>query len=564
MNAAAPDCPVYAIGIAKAATLSGSLEEMGSKAWNLQRMAVAGLPVPQAFVLATDWCRLHHGDPAGTRARLREALAEWTRRLEQACGLAFGGERKPLLLSVRSGAPVSMPGMMDTVLNIGLCDRVVRGLVRLTGNPRLAWDSYRRLVQQYAQVVHGVDGTAFEEMTAAAVARAGVPGVRELDFESLEQLAAESLELFADVARSPFPQDPREQLEAAAVAVLESWRSARAIEYRRLHGIGETMGTAVTVQRMVFGNAGGTSGSGVGFTRDPATGENRLYLDFLFNAQGEDVVSGRHAVTDTERLPLALPEVGQRLEELRRSLEATFGDAQEFEFTVQDGRLYLLQSRTAKRTPWAALRIAVEQVRGPRGHRAPARGRGGRARAGRRGPGEHRPRGGRHRARHRRVRAAGGARRERDPRAPRHQHRGHRRHRRLRGRAHRAGRAHLARRGGGAPHGQGVPGGLRGAAHRRAGAHGELRRRDAARGRDDLPGRRERARARRRARGRGRAPRGAALRSGEVARGAGRRLRQRGTGGAVQQCARAGRRAILRASPAPTGAVTTIPGGDRT
>ncbi len=363
MSAVDPGCAVFGIRIAKGTAGAGTLEQMGSKAFNLQRMAAAGLPVPQAFVLATGWCQRREADPEGARLALHEALGEWTRRLEQACGLAFGGERKPLLVSVRSGAPVSMPGMMDTVLNIGLCDRAVRALVRLTGNPRLAWDSYRRLVQQYARVVHGAAGGAFDELEAAAVAQAGVSGVRELDFESLAKLAADSLDAFSELVGAPFPQDPREQLEAATLAVLESWRSARAVEYRRLHGLSDAMGTAATVQRMVFGNAGGTSGSGVGFTRDPATGENRLYLDFLFNAQGEDVVSGRHAVTDTGRLPIALPEVAQRLEELRHALEATFGDAQEFEFTVQDGRLYLLQSRTAKRTPWAALRIAVEQVR---------------------------------------------------------------------------------------------------------------------------------------------------------------------------------------------------------
>jgi pyruvate,orthophosphate dikinase len=292
-------------------------------------------------VLGTDWCRLYRRSPETSRQPLHDALGEWTRRLEQACGLAFGGERKPLLVSVRSGAPISMPGMMDTVLNIGLCDRTVRGLLRLTGNPRLVWDSYRRLIQQYAQIVHAADDSAFDALTAAAVAQAGVPGPRELDFESLEKLVAESLELFADVTDKPFPQDPREQLGSATLAVLDSWQSTRALEYRRLHSIDDELG----------------------FTRDPASGENRLYLDFLFNAQGEDVVSGRHAVTDTARLPLALPEVAQRLEELRHALESTFGDAQEFEFTVQDGRLYLLQSRTAKRTPWAALRIAVEQVR---------------------------------------------------------------------------------------------------------------------------------------------------------------------------------------------------------
>ena len=360
-----PDVPgaVFGIGIPHAGAVPGDAAKMGFKAYNLQRMAAAGMPVPQAFVLGTDWCRLHLRAPETSRQSLRDALLEWTRRLEQACGLAFGGERKPLLVSVRSGAPVSMPGMMDTVLNVGLCDRTVRGLLRLTGNPRLVWDSYRRLVHQYAHVVHAAEDVEFERLTATAVAREGVLSARELDFESLAKLVADSLDLYADLVGTPFPQDPREQLEAAAVAVLDSWQTARAVEYRRLHGIDDELGTAATVQRMVFGNAGGTSGSGVGFTRDPASGENRLYLDFLFNAQGEDVVSGRHAVTDTARLPLALPEVAQRLEELRHALESTFGDVQEFEFTVQDGRLYLLQSRVAKRTPWAALRMAVEQVR---------------------------------------------------------------------------------------------------------------------------------------------------------------------------------------------------------
>jgi pyruvate,orthophosphate dikinase len=326
-------------------------------------MAAAGLPVPQAFVLGTGWNADLARDADGTRQALRETLAEWTGVLEQACGLAFGGERRPLLVSVRSGAPVSMPGMMDTVLDIGLCDRSARGLLRLTGNPRLVWDSYRRLVQQFAVVVHKADAGPFEALAAAALANARASNCRELDFEALASLTRDSLDVFAEVTGRAFPQDPREQLEDAVLAVLESWRSRRAVEYRRLNKLADSLGTAVTVQRMVFGNAGGTSGSGVGFTRDPASGENRLYLDFLFNAQGEDVVSGRQAVTDTARLAEALPEIAQRLEETRRSLETIFADAQEFEFTVQDGRLYLLQSRTAKRTPWASLRIAVDRVR---------------------------------------------------------------------------------------------------------------------------------------------------------------------------------------------------------
>jgi pyruvate,orthophosphate dikinase len=353
----------FALGFAATGATPGERAQVGVKAFNLQRMAAAGLPVPPAFVLGTDWCAWHGEDPAAARAALRPVLAKWIRPLEQACGLSFGGERKPMLVSVRSGAAVSMPGMMDTLLDIGLGDAAVRGLIRLTGNPRLAWDSYRRLVRQFAEVIYGAEVGPFDELATRAAARAGLAHARDLDFESLARVVAESLELFEEMVGKRFPQDPYEQLEAAVVAVLDSWQSGRARDYRRLQGIDGGAGTAVTVQRMVFGNAGGTSGSGVGFTRDPSTGENRLYLDFLFNAQGEDVVSGRHPVNDTPRLALTLPEVAARLEALRGQLEGLFGDAQEFEFTVQDGRLYLLQSRLAKRTPWAALRIAVELVR---------------------------------------------------------------------------------------------------------------------------------------------------------------------------------------------------------
>ena len=358
----APQKSVYGIGLASPGAEGGGVAELGFKAYNLRRMAESRLPVPQAFVLGTDWCRLHSEDSAAARSALRDALPAWIRRLEQASGLAFGGDRKPLLVSVRSGAAVSMPGMMDTILDVGLTQRTIRGLIRLTGNPRLAWDSYRRLVQQYAEIVHGADASPYEELVQVAIAKARVAHARELDFDSLRSLASRNLSLFEEQLGCPFPQNPREQLETAIVAVLDSWQSARARDYRRLQGIDGGMGTAVTVQRMVFGNSGGTSGSGVGFTRDPSTGENRLYLDFLFNAQGEDVVSGRQPVSDSARLALALPEVAARLESLRGELETHFGDAQEFEFTIQEGRLYVLQVRAAKCSPWAALRIAVDQV----------------------------------------------------------------------------------------------------------------------------------------------------------------------------------------------------------
>ena len=356
------DKQIFEIGLPGARD-AGSATDMGFKAHNLGRMAHLGLKVPEAFVLGTAICRDFLKHPAKSRTALHDLLVEMLRRLESASHLAFGGNRKPLLVSVRSGAPVSMPGMMDTLLNIGLCDATVHGLIRLTGNPRLAWDSYRRLVQQFAEVVHGAEAAPFRAALDAAQREAGVDSPRELDFRQLAQLTREFLAIFRDVAGQPFPQDPLEQAEAAIAAVFASWNSARAIEYRRLNDLPDSIGTAVTVQRMVFGNAGGTSGAGVAFTRDPAGGDNRLYVDFLFNSQGEDVVSGRFAAGDAERLQTVLPDVWARLETVRGTLEAEFRDAQEFEFTVQDGELFLLQTRSGKRTPWAALRIAVDQVR---------------------------------------------------------------------------------------------------------------------------------------------------------------------------------------------------------
>lgn len=353
---------VHAIGLVGTVT-DAAAESMGFKAYNLARMAELGLPVPQAFVLGTPLCAEHRADPHKARARRRSLLETQMARLEAACGLEFGAERKPLLVSVRSGAPVSMPGMMDTVLNVGLNDATLRGLLRLTGNPRMAWDSYRRLIAQFADVVHGANPAPFRAALDVAMDRARVARPQELDFQSLAALARDYLELFEAQTGTMFPQDPLDQLEAATAAVFDSWLNARAVEYRRLHDIRDDLGTAVTVQRMVFGNAGGTSGSGVGFTRDPAGGENRMYLDFRFNSQGEDVVSGRHSANDATRLAAALPAVAAQLQALRRTLEREFGDVQEFEFTVQDGVLWLLQTRAAKRTPWAALRIAVEQVR---------------------------------------------------------------------------------------------------------------------------------------------------------------------------------------------------------
>ncbi len=338
------------IGCGEGKAPIAAAERIGFKAHNLARMAALGLPVPPAFVLGTGWC-------ACPQELTREHWQPGLRALEARSGLAFGDARRPLLLSVRSGAPVSMPGMLQTLLDVGLTDRTLPGLVRVTGNPRLAWDAYRRLIAGYGEVVLGVPPPAFEadqQQVAAGEDEA------QLDYARLRELAHCHLETVEREADAPFPQDPVAQLEGAMRAVFASWWSDRARTWRRLRGLPDAMGTAVTVQRMVFGNAGGTSGAGVGFTRHPATGEPRPWVDFLFNAQGEDVVSGRRSACGHEALAAALPEVWAALVEGGRRLERELRDMQDLEFTVQEGRLYLLQTRTGKRTPQAAARIALD------------------------------------------------------------------------------------------------------------------------------------------------------------------------------------------------------------
>ena len=353
---------VYLIGAGAALAAGASPEEMGFKAYNLARMATIGMPVPAAFVLSTAFCRDYYAAKSALPEGFRDLLRGNLRELERLSGLSFGGERRPLLVSVRSGAAVSMPGMLDTVLNVGLNDATVAGLVRMTGNPRLAWDSYRRLIQSFAEVVHGAKPDAFDEALARQLKAARLASASELDFVALRELATDSLERYRELTGESFPQAPQDQLTAAVEAVFRSWSARKSLEYRRIHRLQGASGTAVCVQTMVYGNSGGTSGSGVAFTRDPATGENALYMDFLFNAQGDDVVSGRHEVGDRAQIGALLPEVMKQIEAMRKRLETEFGDLQEFEFTVQNGQLFMLQTRNGKRTPLAALRIAVEMV----------------------------------------------------------------------------------------------------------------------------------------------------------------------------------------------------------
>jgi pyruvate,orthophosphate dikinase len=348
---------VYLIGCGNIATPADvSAQTMGFKAWNLHRMAQMSLPVPPAFVLGTYYCSAPEGQAKAKDQSLWQAGLQ---ALESATHLDLGDTRRPLLLSVRSGAAVSMPGMMETILNVGLCDHTIGALLRQTGNPRLVWDAYRRLIASYGEVVEGIASQHFEDATSALY---GTRDERELDFAELRTLSLRFLDVYQQTAGRIFPQDPKQQLSGAINAVLASWQSSKASEYRRMNHISDTLGTAVTIQSMVFGNSGGQSGSGVGFTRNPVTGEAAPWVDFLFNAQGEDVVSGRRNAHGHEELAAILPNVWQALLDATQKLEHNFADMQDFEFTVQEGRLFMLQTRSGKRTPYATARIALDML----------------------------------------------------------------------------------------------------------------------------------------------------------------------------------------------------------
>lgn len=336
------------------------VEDVGRKGLNLIRMAGLGLEVPDGFVVSARAC-----ERCVSRGTLPDALVDLIRArmggLESSTGLKFGG-RRPLLVSVRSSAAVSMPGMMDTVLNVGMCDSTASEMVRMTGNPGHVWDSYRRLIESYAEVIRSYRGRRFNDISRGYITSQRVERAADLDAMSMKDLVRDYLKAFEAEMGAPFPQDPNRQLLESVEAVFKSWGSPRATAYRALQNIRGLRGTAVVVQRMVYGNMGPASGSGVAFTRDPATGEKRLYLDFLFNAQGEDVVSGAESLRGSERLNLVLPKVYSELQRVGSTLEREFKDMQDVEFTVQEGKLFVLQCRTGKRTSWAALKIAADLV----------------------------------------------------------------------------------------------------------------------------------------------------------------------------------------------------------
>jgi pyruvate,orthophosphate dikinase len=334
---------------------------LGGKGANLAEMTNLGVPVPPGFTIGCPLCDhyLREGRaPSGLRDEVERALT----RLETSTGRRFGDRHNPLLVSVRSGARVSMPGMMETILNLGLNDDTVLGLEEQSGNTRFAYDSYRRLLQMYGDVVLGVPIHDFEHLLAAKRLVNGVKTDAELPAEALKTLVLEYQQLIQSVTGAPFPADPRVQLWGAIEAVWRSWTLKKAVDYRRVNGIPETPGTAVNIVAMVFGNLGDDSGTGVAFTRDPSTGARRFYGEFLVNAQGEDVVAGIRTPLPIEEMATRLPQAYEDLLRTQSLLERHFRDMQDLEFTVERGKLYLLQTRTGKRTAAAAVRIACDLV----------------------------------------------------------------------------------------------------------------------------------------------------------------------------------------------------------
>ena len=338
----------------------GGRELLGGKGIGLAEMTALGVPVPAGFTITTDACRAYMASGKTVPEGLDDEVGKHIAALEQTAGKLFGNPSDPLLVSVRSGAAVSMPGMMDSILNLGLNDVAVEGQAAATGNPRFAYDSYRRLIQMYGEVVDGVDGHRFESAIADLKASRGVSNDLELEADDLRELIETFQRIYEEEVGSGFPQDPREQLRRAYRAVFDSWDAPRAQVYRRTYEIPDDIGTAVNVVQMVFGNKGESSGTGVCFTRNPATGEAVVYGEFLVNAQGEDVVSGIRTPEPISAMQDRLPEAYAELTATLDRLETHYREMQDIEFTVEEGRLFLLQTRTGKRTAVAALRIAVE------------------------------------------------------------------------------------------------------------------------------------------------------------------------------------------------------------
>jgi pyruvate, orthophosphate dikinase len=352
---------VYSFGGGQADGNGKMKDVLGGKGAGLAEMTNAGLPVPPGFTIQTEACReyMRQNRVSAEVDRQTEAALD---RLEKLQGQKLGHGDNPLLVSVRSGAKFSMPGMMDTILNLGLNDKSVESLAKRTNNPRFAYDSYRRLIQMFGNVVLEIPKPHFDEVFDAKKHQKKAKLDTDLDARALQEVIAEYKKVVKKHAKQDFPQDPREQLTMARDAVFRSWNNDRAKHYRRINQISDDLGTAVNVQAMVFGNLGETSGTGVGFTRNPATGANEFYGEFLMNAQGEDVVAGIRTPVHISELEKIMPDVYRQLRDITTRLEKHYRDMQDFEFTIQDGKLYMLQTRNGKRTGRAAVRVAIQMV----------------------------------------------------------------------------------------------------------------------------------------------------------------------------------------------------------
>ncbi len=337
-------------------------ELLGGKGAGVSEMTNAGLPVPPGFTITTEACNAYYESGKHFPSGLWEQVQAGLKIVEEQTGKGFGDKRNPLLVSVRSGAKFSMPGMMDTVLNLGINDDTVQGLVKLTGNERFAYDAYRRFIQMFSKIVLDTDPHDFEHVLDQHKEQAGVKTDAELSADDLKQIVTEFKQIAERQSGQPFPTDVYQQLQKAIEAVFASWNNKRAIDYRNFNKIPHNLGTAVNVQSMVFGNMGNDSGTGVAFTRDPATGEKQLYGEYLLNAQGEDVVAGIRTPSKISRLQQDLPQVYQQFQDIANRLEQHYRDMQDLEFTVEKGRLYMLQTRSAKRSAAASIKVLADMV----------------------------------------------------------------------------------------------------------------------------------------------------------------------------------------------------------
>ncbi len=356
------DKHIYFFGADQTEGDASMKQKLGGKGANLAEMAKMGFPVPPGFTIETVLCDVYFRNGRKWPEGLEKELEDNIKKLEKATGKTLGNAQNPLLLSVRSGAAASMPGMMDTILNIGLNDDTTAALAAKIDNKRFPYDAYRRLIMMLGDVVMGVDRELFEEILTEAKKKQGVKFDSDLSADILKSMVEKYKALFKTKTGKEFPQNPREQLRLAVTAVFDSWNNPRAVTYRQLNSIRDLLGTAVNVQAMVFGNRNENSGSGVGFTRDPSTGENRFFAEYLFNAQGEDVVAGVRTPLRIDELKNRSPGIYQQLNEIREKLEKRYRDMQDIEFTVEDGKLYMLQTRSGKRTIFSHIRIAVDMV----------------------------------------------------------------------------------------------------------------------------------------------------------------------------------------------------------